>query len=700
MDLLSIVISLIFGAAVAYAIARWQLSVERKRSEEALKRQKEELEEALKQERKRSEEIVKERLWTQIKSREYLAGLVDFSEDSGFTLTLISYLIWAKQIIGFTTPAPDALPSFRDSHMFKRETRGADATIPVFWQDKLENLGIIQEGGGEVIWRSVKEKIEKAESSVRDRDVIKNLSKVGWVNPNDGKGHFEPNKFLEEFPKHLENEDVRNCLLHVMNTNKKDRKPEEDEVLGDLILYLYRGKYEEGKYLKKLFDQACSPWSATLDDLVRFTKVPLEIVTSDSMQTIKRIIDDEQVFLLSTGGGAWLLDYTVNYLCKEHREKLLLYSPLIGQEKLLDEPDTNEGYSDFWNKLNKIDDTGALRCFFEHPFQDRVLGEIARGENLRYAAEMLANRKALLEKYKNEGGIQVIWYREPFFYVGHMQHFDVQERGKDKFDFYYQIYQSFGRTRLNSRAIALGSPPWEDKGIVYRILGEKAFRFGDTEEAIIENVKPAPDMDTHKGEITLRYISNLQMDAVEALRRQLTIHSLLENCKKGDFDAASEDFLRLPWLPYHELGVGFTRLNETEGMDFADPITWKGNGLLELFRHESELSYKILASIKILSESFSRADKETRLPQEKNPHLAASEDLIKDYLCEYCQEMNSLCEFIKYATAKFNFGNEVKEQFEKTIPKIKGNLDKLKVVNQKDINELGFATAFNVVKGP
>ncbi len=45
-------------------------------------------------------------------------------------------------------------------------------------------------------------------------------------------------------------------------------------------------------------------------------------------------------------------------------------------------------------------------------------------------------------------------------------------------------------------------------------------------------------------------------------------------------------FLRLPWLPYYDIhGMN----SEKQEIDFAKPETWKGVGLLELFRHESEL---------------------------------------------------------------------------------------------------------------
>lgn len=521
---------------------------------------------------------------------------------------------------------------------------------------------------------------------IRRGDEIGKLPNIGVVTTREGKEsreEFELGAFLVEYQECLKKKEVRNYLLYLIN--KEERGPEEEEALADIMVYLYWSEYRD------CFNEASQPWGATLHDIVKFAKLPLKIVEPRALRTVERIINGEKVFLFSTGGGAWLLEYTVNYL---HKEKDLSYGSLIGKEKWLGRPEAPNDYEEFWKKLEEINATQSLVCFFQHPFQGRVLWEIARGENLRLPAEMLANRKAFLERYENKGGIRVIWYREPFFHVGHMQRLDVDERGKDKFDFYYQIYPSFGRTRLNSRVIASGAPLWEDKGIVYRILGER-FPFDDKEERIIENVRWEAGMDKYHGEIELHYISNIQTETREALRRQLTIHKFLGKCQKGDFDAALKDFLRLPWLPYYELGVGSDPLNELEAINFANPSTWKGTGLLTLFRHESKLAYKVLAAVKILKESFTRALEETKLRDEKNPSLADCEKLIVDYVDEYSRETGSFCEFLDKITEKLGFENGILEQFKNTSKVIRGNLEKLETVRKDDwINNPGVDDAF------
>lgn len=673
----SIIIGII-GIVVAVVVLHWQL--------------------------KHPKRVLRSEFWRFLQGQKDIADLYDLSSDRDFTLALVSYLTWAKQVIWFSTPAPQALPSLQESYLQGTTPVGAGDTISGFWEDwfkdkkgspQIENrAGIIRD----IVERRILqgEKLtetfgyRKFKGSVRYllqhfwsvwrlflfKSTIKKLREV-QTTEIDVKG------FSQKFLEHLKKRIVKDYLLYVMNKDSRGRADEEEEAIANLMVCLYWNDK-----LRSLFEKVAKPWSPGIHDLTKYARIPLRIVKPGEVGTIDRIINDERVILFSTGGGAWLLEHTVNYLELKWSKD---YPSLI-EKHLRGQPsdDLQRRYDKFWDKFDEINEGKSLLfCFFQHPFQDRVLWEIVRGENLRLPAEMLANRRAFLKKYENKGCIRVIWYREPFFYAGHMQ-YRGEERFKNRFDFYYQIYPAFGRTRASSRFIALGPGVWEGRGIIYKIF-KKPFEFSDdVEEVLVNGVQPSAI--PHRAEINLTDVSNLQMDVREGLRRQLTIDKFLEDAKSNSISTLY-NFLRLPWFPYFEIGESVASpLDEAKEMDFANPLTWKGSGLLALFGHESELAYKILAALKILKEWFKQADPSTRLYDEKSPSLTDSLKLVEDYIAnEYIEETESLCKFLESASEMLKSNTRSLEQFQSGIKVMKENVKKIKIVMEEDwVNKQDF----------
>lgn len=110
---------------------------------------------------KAPEASLKKQLWDKIKDISNLKILHDFSKDRDFTLVLISYLNFARQVIAFSTPAPDALPSLlKSKYTFGQERdQGAENTIPNFWGARLKKLDL--EDKNNLIWGAVKKKGKK-----------------------------------------------------------------------------------------------------------------------------------------------------------------------------------------------------------------------------------------------------------------------------------------------------------------------------------------------------------------------------------------------------------------------------------------------------------------------------------------------------------------------------------------------------------
>ena len=678
------------------------------------------------------------KLWGLAKESADIKSLEEFSSDKGFTLALVSYLQYAKQAVWFFTPAPDALPSLQDpphkrgGRDAKEESVTASRVIKDFWDNWLEEYRGHDEtlkGRGAEIQNIVAKRVAQGDRltaflATRGRAgriiylivhprvwlsfprlfyfgrTIKELMQVG-------KQEVKVKEFSKEYAKYLvgwwvKGHIARDYLLYLMNKKAQSkiesekRTDDEEEALADLMLCLYwKDDY------RMLFEKISAPWSSGLHDLTKYARIPLKVVKGSELKTDKRLIRGENIDLFSTGGGAWLLDYTVNYLeieaKGEKHHSLITENHLVDEltaedlrkpRKEIEEIFADRDYGGFWKRLDEINygDGDPLFAFFEHPFQDRVLWEIVRGENLRYPAEMLANWKAFSKRYEAQGRVRLVWYREPFYFVGHMQDLG-DERFKSKTDFYYQVYPSFGRTRMSSRFIASGPGAWENRGIIYEIFG-RFFSFdndGSSQEKIVDAEPITGRNLQHRIEVYLQHASNLQVDSIEAFRRQITIHRLLEDAKQGRVPSLS-DFLRLSWFPYYDfMKTGKppgSYIVEARDIEFADPVTWKGTGLLRLFTHETMLAYKILASLKILEQWFLKGPRE--LHQEKSPSLEDSISLIEDFLREeYIEEMEKLCQFLDQAIKNFRFDeldSETCNSFKKAKESIRKNIEKMRNV--------------------